>query len=213
MESAILIATVAAWASVHSWLASTRIKGVVRHAVGEDKVRAYRLLYNIFAVITFVPVGWLMRALPDRGPYTINAPWLYVTLGLQALAAACLLLALLQTDVFHFAGVRQLLQFEQASPLINQGFYRWVRHPLYLFGLIFIWLSPVMTRNMLAVRCALTVYIFVGAMLEEVRLGGDFGAAYEHYAANSPMLVPGLRIRGLGRRRPKQLGAPPGPKA
>ncbi len=211
METAILIAAVAVWAIVHSWLASTRLKGVVRRVSGEDKARAYRLLYNVFAVITFVPVVWLMRALPDRGLYTIKAPWLYVTLGIQALAGACLLLALLQTDVFHFAGLRQLLQVEQATQLNTQGFYRWVRHPLYLFGLIFIWLTPLMTTNVLAVWCALTVYIFVGAILEERRLRADFGAAYERYAAKTPMLVPGFRSRRLGRHQPKQSGAPPGP--
>lgn len=211
METAILISAVAVWAAVHSWLASTRMKSLVRDAAGEGRARAYRLLYNIFAVITFVPVLWLMRALPDHGLYAIKVPWLYVTLGGQVLAAACLLAALLQTDVLSFAGLRQLAEVEQTPSLIVTGFYRWARHPLYLFGLTFIWLTPIMTRNMLAICCTLTVYIFLGALLEEARLRREFGAAYEQYAAKTPMLVPGLSKRRPVGREPKQSGAPHGP--
>jgi protein-S-isoprenylcysteine O-methyltransferase Ste14 len=72
--------------------------------------------------------------------------------------------------------------------------YRWVRHPLYTAGLLFIWLTPIMTLNTLVVFIAATVYILVGAFFEERKLEREFGQAYREYKAATPMLIPGLKF-------------------
>jgi methanethiol S-methyltransferase len=72
--------------------------------------------------------------------------------------------------------------------------YRWVRHPLYTAGLLFIWLTPVMTQNTLVVIIAASVYIVVGAFYEERKLEREFGAAYSEYKSKTPMLIPGLHF-------------------
>jgi protein-S-isoprenylcysteine O-methyltransferase Ste14 len=73
-----------------------------------------------------------------------------------------------------------------------RGLYRWVRHPLYTAGLMFIWLSPVMSQNSLVVYIGITVYIIVGALFEERKLEREFGQEYARYKAITPMLIPGL---------------------
>ena len=74
------------------------------------------------------------------------------------------------------------------------GLYRYVRHPLYTAGLVFIWLLPIMTCNLLALNIGLTAYIIVGAYFEERKLLLEFGDAYAEYRQQTPMLIPGLRL-------------------
>jgi protein-S-isoprenylcysteine O-methyltransferase Ste14 len=181
------------WGIVHSILASIEAKDWVQRTLGSAGMRFYRMAYNIFSVISFAPILWLMAVLPDQMLYQIPAPWLYLSLGGQLAAAVMLVVGVLQIDTLSFVGLRQLIEGqERSSQLITRGLYRWVRHPLYTAGLIFIWLTPVVSQNSLVVFVAATVYIIVGAIFEERKLEREFGAAYAEYKAATPMLIPGL---------------------
>ena len=190
-----LILAVALWSAVHSVLASLGFKGFLRGILGGKAMRAYRFAYNLFAVISFAPIIFFMRSLPDLTLYAVPEPWTYFMLAGQGLAAICLLVTLLQTDALAFAGLRQIGEGDKVPGLVLNGFYRFVRHPLYLFGLLFLWLTPIMTANLLAVYIALTVYIFVGIILEERKLTREFGSAYTDYKSHTPMIIPGLTCR------------------
>ena len=85
-----LILAVLIWGVVHSYLASSGAKKWMRRVLGENVMRFYRFGYNIFSVVSFLPILWLMVALPDRVLYQIPAPWMYLLLAGQ-LAAAVLL--------------------------------------------------------------------------------------------------------------------------
>ncbi len=195
MNIAILVGTIASWGIVHSLLASVAVKHSFRRLAGAQAMRVYRILYNVFSIVSFAPILWLMGTLPDRALYVIPAPWVFFTLVGQGLAALLLLIALLQTDAFSFVGLRQLLEGEAPSVLVTGGFYRAVRHPLYLFGLLVLWLTPFMTLNLLIVDIALTVYLFLGAYFEERKLLREFGAAYSEYRVTTPMFIPGLKFK------------------
>lgn len=71
-----------------------------------------------------------------------------------------------------------------------RGPYRWVRHPLYLFSLIIIWSGPVFTVDRLLHNGLWTVWIIIGAALEERDLVACFGDAYRQYQETVPMLFP-----------------------
>jgi protein-S-isoprenylcysteine O-methyltransferase Ste14 len=75
-------------------------------------------------------------------------------------------------------------------PLTVRGPYRWVRHPLYLLVLIMIWSCPDLTLDRLLFNILWTVWIYIGALLEERDLVADFGDAYRHYQQKVPMLIP-----------------------
>lgn len=177
---------------VHSLLASLWAKARALQWLGALAERTYRLAYNIFAVISFLPVLALVALLPDRSIYTLPAPWIWLALGLQSLAGLSVVAGVLQTDPWAFLGVRQLRQSPEAGPgrLVVSGLYRWVRHPLYTAGMVFLWFSPVMTMNTLALNLGLTAYIVLGARLEERRLLHEFGAEYAAYQLRTPMLIP-----------------------
>ena len=145
------------------------------------------------------------RASPIIHCTSIPAPWMFFLLAGQAGAALCLLMAVLQTDTLHFVGVRQLSTRPSPSELNTRGFYRLVRHPLYLFGLLFLWLTPIMSVNLLTVFIVLSIYLFVGASFEERRLLSEFGTQYDEYRQRTPMIIPGLR-KAPRRRRARRGG-------
>jgi len=187
-----LIFTVVVWGVVHSLMASLGFKDFLRRTFGDGLMRFYRLFYNVFSAVSFAPILYLMVALPGKNIYQIPAPWSYVMLAGQGLSALLLLVAVLQTDTLSFVGLRQLFEEEKSGKLVTRGLYRLVRHPLYTFGLLYLWLSPDMTVNSLIVYISLTVYILVGVYFEERKLLREFGQAYADYKMSTPMLIPGL---------------------
>ena len=154
----------------------------------------YRLAYNVFAAISFLPILYLMSTLPNQLAYQIPSPWNLVMFGGQLLSGLLLLIAFLQTDSLSFVGLRQLFETEKSGQLVTRGLYRVIRHPLYTFGLLFIWLTPTVSQNSLTVYIGATIYTLIGAYFEERKLLREFGASYVEYKKKTPMLIPGLVI-------------------
>lgn len=192
----LIVFAVIVYGAVHSLLASLWAKAHARRLFGSLAERLYRLGYNVFAVLTLLPVLALPLVLPDEPLYSIPFPVTLLSLFIQALAGGVVLVGLLQTGLGSFLGLRQLAASptEREPRLVVRGLYRWVRHPLYTAGLVFLWLTPVMTVNVLALDAGLTAYIIIGALFEERRLLKEFGPAYQQYREETPMLVPGLRL-------------------
>lgn len=177
-------------------MASVEAKDWVHRTFGETGRRFYRFFYNIFAVISFAPILWLMVVLPDQVLYRIPVPWVFLSFAGQFAATLVLVVGVLHTGALSFLGLRQLIEGEKRqSRLVTDGLYRWVRHPLYTAGLLFIWLTPVMSQNTLVVMIAATIYIIGGAFFEERKLKREFGREYEEYRSKTPMLIPGLNFR------------------
>jgi len=189
-----LILAVAIWGILHSILASTGVKDLFRRAFGSGFMKSYRLLYNVYAVVSVLPVLYLMITLPDEALYQVPVPYDYVMRVGQGASAFLLFVAVLQTDVFSFVGLRQLFEEERPGKLITSGLYRFVRHPLYTFSLLILWLSPNMSMNSFVAYLAFTLYILVGVYFEERKLLREFGQEYAEYRSITPMLIPGMRF-------------------
>jgi protein-S-isoprenylcysteine O-methyltransferase Ste14 len=197
-----LVLAILIWGIIHSILASLQFKDFTRRLIGPSADRFYRLAYNLFAGISFLPVLATAALVPDRRLYAVSFPWsLLMVLG-EFLAVLALAAGVLQTDAWQFIGLRQVVGTggNQPGGLITKGLYRFVRHPLYSAGLVFIWLVPVMTVNLLAINIALSVYIFVGATFEERKLRREFGQDYANYAAATPMFIPFLKGNKIPRK-------------
>ena len=78
----------------------------------------------------------------------------------------------------------------RAMPLTIRGPYRWVRHPFYASGLLFMWTHPDLTADRLLFDVLVTIWVIVGTLLEERDLAAEFGEAYSRYQRSVPMLVP-----------------------
>ena len=187
-----LLLAIALWGVLHSLLASHRAKDFFRRTFGDGFMRSYRLLYNVFALISFLPILYLMVTLPARELYSVPAPFSYLMRAGQGISLILLVVAVLQTDLLSFVGLRQIFAEETKGPLMTGGLYRYVRHPLYTFSLLILWLSPTMTLNSFIVYLALTVYILIGIVFEERKLLREFGDEYANYRSVTPMLIPGI---------------------
>jgi protein-S-isoprenylcysteine O-methyltransferase Ste14 len=116
---------------------------------------------------------------------------------LQVAAVTFLAIGVYQTGLMSFLGIQQLFRPANEAPpkLVVNGLYRYVRHPLYTAGLAFIWLTPVMTLNLLAMNLGFTFYILVGALYEERKLLKEYGEIYAQYQQETPMLIPRFQIK------------------
>jgi protein-S-isoprenylcysteine O-methyltransferase Ste14 len=192
MQTLLLVAACVIWGMVHSWTASIGFKSKAQRVLGLSGTNWFRLLYNGFSFITFLPLLVMTAVFPDQFLYEIPEPWADVTLIFQLMAVVALIAGVIQTDLWSFVGLRQIFGGAAETKMVTGGLYRFVRHPLYTAGLVFIWLTPVMTVNRLVLYLSLTVYIFIGAYFEERKLLREYGNEYEVYRSKTPMLVPAL---------------------
>lgn len=194
MQSVLIITVVfVVWAVIHSILADYGVKAWFRGRFGDSAYLWYRLGYNLFATLSFVPVLLAYWALPDRALWSASDPWRWLLLGIQAIGLVGLVGAVFQTRVGEFAGVSQLMPGydpDRSEPMRITGLYCVVRHPIYFFGLLLVWFSPVITLNGLAIALLFTLYFYFGAMHEETGLRREFGPAYDDYRRQVPMLIP-----------------------
>lgn len=125
------------------------------------------------------PARWLLRgifslglALFVWGMYTLRSFNSFDPFGTRVLVA-------------HIRG-RQL----EPPKFVVRGPYAYVRHPLYLAMLLFIWSCPDMTADRLLFNVIWTVWIYVATILEEADLVTEFGQLYSEYQKKVPMLIP-----------------------
>ena len=180
---------------LHSVTAATWFKSRLRGWIGPLFDRWYRLIYNLFAGISILPLFWMLAVLPDRWLYAVPSPWAWLMMAGQAAALVGAGITLLQTNLWHFAGLAQITAAEPTATgsLSIRGSYAWVRHPLYTYSLLLIWLTPTMTINLAVTYAIFTAYFYLGSIHEERRLVREFGDAYVRYQAQVPRLIPGLK--------------------
>lgn len=122
-----------------------------------------------------------------------TARWLDRALGTVALGIFIWsTFALLRFDPLGLGPINAHLHGAPSpSPrFVVQGPYRWVRHPLYSCAIVMIWTWPELTADRLLFNLLWTIWICVGAHLEEGDLASDFGDDYRDYQRRVPMLVP-----------------------
>ena len=188
-----LVAT-AAYAALHSWLASLPAKARIRRLAGASGERFYRLGYNVIGALTLLPLLAIPAIQPGPVLYVVPSPVSWLFLAGQATAVIVVVAVLLQTDVWHFLGLRQVAEDSGDRParFVTSGLYRYVRHPLYSAALAFLWLTPWMTTTLIVLYAGLSLYLYVGSLFEERRLQVEFGQAYVDYQQRVPRLVPRL---------------------
>lgn len=190
---------------IHSLLAAHRVKTAVALR-WPGLMPAYRLLYNLLAVVLLVPAVWLTLAWPGDPLWQWHgaAQWIANAAALAAIAG--FVLSLRAYDGGHFVGLAQLRNrthdIEGGARLRISSLHRHVRHPWYSLGLLLIW-SREMDAAMLLGALACSAYLLVGSMLEERKLVARFGEPYRRYQR----AVPGLLPRPWRRLRAEQAVA------
>ena len=182
----------AVYGLVHSFLASNIAKDFSKLFFGKASDRFYRIFYNAFSFIAIIPILAMPVALPDKPMYTIPQPWNYLALVLQIIGLIGAAASVMHTGAFEFIGLSQALGIKSKSGLVTGGLYKYIRHPIYTFSILFIWATPAMSYNLAALYLSFTLYFIVGALFEERKLVKAYGEEYLEYKSRTPMLIPFL---------------------
>jgi protein-S-isoprenylcysteine O-methyltransferase Ste14 len=176
---------------IHSLLAAPRIKQRIQAFSGKP-LRGYRLVYNLLSLLLF---AWVMLAWQSTSVLFV-APgiWSLVLYGLQLTILCAGFVCLRQTGMTRFLGT-DFDQDNERPAFTATGCYAVVRHPLYLLGILFLLLNPVITTRWLILTLFSIPYFVFGALLEERRMTHHWGDVYRQYQRNIPFLLP--RLKGV----------------
>lgn len=181
---------------IHSLLATIELKAKVESWLGEAGKKYYRFFYVVVASITTLAYASLVVIFPDKLIYKIPFPYVILTSLLEIGAIVGASRCVLDSRPMSFTGVDVLLNPKLSAPdekLVTSGFYRLMRHPIYTFSLVTLWLSPIMTWNLLALFLGITAYMLIGSWFEEQKLLRQFGEAYAEYHKKTPAFIPRLK--------------------
>ena len=183
----------AVYGIIHSLTASLKAKELAFRLFGEPGKRFYRLGYNLLSLITTPLYLVLIVLLPDERIYTIQPPWIYLTLILQLEAAILLVVSFKGTGLVPFLGLDGFSKSNMSTrpnTLVKTGFYKYSRHPIYFFSLVILWLIPIMTWNILSFAFGVTAYTLIGSLFEERKLALEFGQEYIDYRKRTSWIIP-----------------------
>jgi protein-S-isoprenylcysteine O-methyltransferase Ste14 len=181
-----------AYGAIHSLLASLTIKKAIARR-WPNAMPAYRLAFNIFAVVALIPVLWLVYSVGGAWLWRWTGVWAWLGNGLALAAIAGVMISPVGYDMAEFLGLRQIRQRDR-STWDREGFrisalHRHVRHPWYCLNLILVWTRD-MNGPLLISAIAITLYFVIGSMLEENKLVAMHGDAYREYRRRVPGLIP-----------------------
>jgi protein-S-isoprenylcysteine O-methyltransferase Ste14 len=185
----------AVFALQHSVMARPAFKRWWTRIVPEPAERSTYVLASSLALLLLF---WQWR--PIGGPvWRVQQPLGQAALyGLFVAGWVIVFVTTFLINHFDLFGLRQVwlhLRGQPYRPLgfVTPGFYRYVRHPLYVGWLLTFWATPTMTATHLLFAVSTTAYILIAIRFEEGDLVTVHGARYAAYRRSVPMLVPQLR--------------------
>lgn len=177
---------------IHSFLASIGLKRRIAQ-YRPTWMPVYRLSFNLLAVLLlFIPLLLL---------HSFKGDPLWQWQGYEKIIANCLRFTAIAGFIWTFKyydqaeilGLRQISQgvksVEDQEHFHISPFHRYVRHPWYFFGLVYIWAGD-MEPAWLVSCIMLSLYFFFGSRLEERKLTYYHGDIYIQYAKAVPGLIP-----------------------
>jgi len=194
------------FAFIHSLCVTSFIKSQAQRLFGKTFVRVfYRFIYTCFSVITLLIAIYFINMITDvylfRGPAWFK--WIMHAIQIVGLIFGTLSFNAINSH--EFVGITQAWRYITKKEvkgdaegitqtrLVKTGIYGFVRHPLYLAGIIIFTFEPNITRNWLAVSILADAYFIFGAFMEEKRLIKTFGAEYIEYMKLVPRFLPRIK--------------------
>ncbi len=177
--------------TLHSVLASEKTKAILSGIISQ---KYYRIIYNLLAIVLFTAIFIYYFFIEKTALWSPNSLLPYPGGLLVLTGLIWVIKALKGYNMGEFLGLEQLKTgaAPQHETLIISGLNAQVRHPLYFGTLLIAWgvffIFP--TDAMLVFGVLTTLYLIIGARLEERKLERQFGEAYRKYKAVVPGIVP-----------------------
>ena len=194
----LIILSFALFGFLHSFLASPRFKEKLIKEAG-TLIAFYRITYNLIALFFFLLMYELLPH-PDYVIYDLPTPWDLIILVPQLLSLAGILWTLKYFSTLEFLGVNQVIRWfrgeyriedmDERLTLRIEGPYRFSRHPVYLFTILFLLFRPVMDIFYLTFFLCIVGYFYAGSIFEEKKLAETFGEKYLEYKRSVPRIFP-----------------------
>lgn len=182
------------WCFLHSLLISRSIEGRIKEYTGR-KYGYYRLGYNIFSIISLIPVIYFQFQLDEKVIYAWPWPWNLLKYGMYMIAFLLFYGGFRVYDLQYMLGIKQIQKIRCREEKNNmefttKGILGYVRHPWYSGAILLVWAFGDITDVSLISKVVLTVYIIIGTLLEEKKLIAEIGQPYIIYRKRVPMLIP-----------------------
>ena len=129
---------------IHSFLASKGVKESIRKNFG-DLIAFYRLAYNIFSFASLY-ILYEVSPKPHLIIYDLPKPFDIIILVPQIAALMGIFWSFNYICAKEFLGLNQIKRYfrksytselDEESTLIFSGPYKYIRHPVYLFSILF----------------------------------------------------------------------------
>jgi methanethiol S-methyltransferase len=137
---------------------------------------------------------------PDIVIYDLQFPFDIFVFALQVLSLAGLIWAGKSINLKEFIGIAQIERLMQGKYDINEldekqsfrvdGANKLVRHPIYLFSILFLVFRPAMNLFYVVTSICIVIYFYVGSFYEEKKLVEKFGDEYLLYKKKVPGIFP-----------------------
>ena len=182
------------WCTLHSALISVTVTEYAKRKLG-DRFRFYRIFYNVFSLVTFVPLVAYSVSIRGQPVFRWEGPLVIVRYLLLAVSLLLFIAGGRHYSLSEFLGIRQLrdkrLSHTLSGPdtFVASGIHKLIRHPWYLGGIIIIWAGN-LSLSMILANLVITSYFIVGSILEERKLVREFGEPYREYQREVSMLLP-----------------------
>lgn len=191
-QVALLLIAWGSYAAIHSLLASLAVK----HRVAQrwpGATRAYRLAFNLLAILLLLPPLWFTFAFSGPLLWRWSGVWAWLADALALAAIAGFAWTTRHYDMRSFTGLAQwhanTAAVDENAPLRISPLHRYVRHPWYFLGLVILWTRDMDAARLISALC-ITIYLWLGSLLEERKLLQIHGAAYARYRERVSGLVP-----------------------
>jgi len=188
------------FAILHTLTASTKLKVYVKDNY-PDYLAFYRIGFNLFSLFSFY-LFLSFAPKPDNIVFDLPNPYDLFTLPIQLFSIFGFIWSIKYFNNKEFLGIAQISrhlkkdydknELDEHKTLNINGPYKFSRHPIYFFSIVFLMARPYMTVFYLTTLICIIIYFYIGSYYEEKKLVITFGELYTGYQKKVARIIPYL---------------------
>lgn len=180
----------------------------IKRKIAENSGKRFAF-YRAFYVGTFLILLYLLIDFtPDPRViiYDIPYPHDLLLLLIQLLALTGFFWAILHMDLLEFFGISQIIRWaegkwnnddlEMKLVFIKEGPFKYMRHPVYFFTLIFLFARSYLDLQTLIFNLFALIYFMFCSFYDDRKYLSRYGDEFKDYMEKTPQIIPYKIFRG-----------------